>query len=244
MYYTLICGETFYFLDRGFLPQQKNIDMVKQDHVYLGGLFTLTSPGWYIVDVEHITHIDSWWCIAEIVGFGPSQPNMYGRSPDPSVVKFFKSMFPKPQIKHVVLYHGTSLVNAQSIMRNGFKLPTCKKKKECLEGQCRCGMMGQCLYFAMYDKAVKFANEDAHWNKRREGDKAVVRALVRMGKWTTATSKPCQCCGQPFVDHKGTWYTDHHYDTLYLKEHSLPAARRPEWATRTPHTKPLSLSIT
>ena len=240
MYYTLICDETFYFLDRGSLPHQNHDAMIHQNHVKYGAYFSSTADGWYHVDAKYITNINSWWCMAEIVGFGPSVPNMYGRSPDPKATRFFTSMFPKPLLRHVVLYHGTSVANARSIMRNGFVLPTCRRKKECVDGQCKCGMMGQCLYFAMYDKATKFANEDAHWNKRHDKGKAVLRVLVHLGKWTTATSKRCKCCDKPYVDHQGTWYRDYTYDTIYLKSGSLPAARRPEWATRTRKTRPLS----
>lgn len=240
MYYSLICGETFYFLDRGYLPSQTLKEMKSQGHVRRDTRFTSTSYNWYLVDPRDIIDINSWWCMAEIIGFGPSQPNMYGRVPHHKTIRFFKDNFPRPLLRHVVLYHGTSLTNAQSIMRNGFELPQCKQKEDCKKGKCQCGMMGQCVYFAMYDKATKFAGEDAFWKKRMDGDKAVLRVLVNLGKWTTATPKKCTCCDKPYVDHQGTWYRDYHYDTIYLKENSLPAVRRPEWAVRSRKTKPLS----
>ena len=240
MYYTLLCGETFYFLDQGKLPRQRREDMVHQKHVLSRTRFTSTSQGWVYVNPEDILDINSWWCMAEILGFGPSKPNMYGRPPSSDTVRFFKSTFPKPLLRYVVLYHGTSLANAKFIMKKGFVLPKCKKKEDCLKGKCQCGMMGQCIYFALYDKATKFAGEDANWNKRLDGDKAVMRVLVDLGRWTTATPIPCSCCEKPYVDHKGNWYKKYRYDTIYIKEKSLPAARRPEWATRTHKTRPLS----
>ncbi len=240
MYYTLICGETFYFFDRGSLPRQRPDDMERQRHVVPHTHFTSTSPGRYFVDSKDVIDINSWLCMAEIIGFGPSQPNVYGHGIDPRAVRYFKANFPKPPMKHVVLYHGTSLTNAKSIMRKGFTLPKCKEKEECIEGNCKCGMMGQCIYFSLYDKATKFASEDAHWNKRQEGEKAVLRVLINLGKWITATSKPCICCDKPYVDHKGTWYKKYKFDTIYIQKNSLPAARRPEWATRTHKIRPLS----
>jgi hypothetical protein len=60
-------------------------------------------------------------------------------------------------------------------------------------------------------------------------------ACVDLGHVKVACDCPCPCgCGKGFVDHPGLWYTAQGYDSLYVRDASLPATRYREWAVADP----------
>jgi len=136
------------------------------------------------------------------------------------------------------LFHGTTLENAIKILNTGFNTSHYCNKHPCINKAlypdvetCVCCMFGECVSFAQYDKAVGFAKRTS-LRYERGVPGAVIKCLVDMGKMKTAIRVPCECCGTPYVDHRGKWSEE--YDSIYCPPNSLPAARRPEWGVKNP----------
>lgn len=140
------------------------------------------------------------------------------------------SIVPRRSVSsRLILYHGTSVKNLYGILKNGFVKPTCKQRKECKTGSCKCHMMGQCFYFAGFDKALRHAKQSSFWEARDKG--AVIRTAIDPGRWRVQPNQPCSCpCKKPYVDHKGVWMTL--FDSIYLETNSLPAVRTNEWCVK------------
>ena len=140
------------------------------------------------------------------------------------------SIKPSPSLSsRIILYHGTSLEGLKGILASGFARPTCKKRKECEEGVCKCHMMGRCFYFAGFGKAFRHAKKSSFWEEREQG--AVIRVAIDPGRWRVQPKLPCSCpCKKPYVDHKGLWMQS--FDGLFLEDNSLPAVRTNEWCIK------------
>ena len=139
-----------------------------------------------------------------------------------------------PTSNELILYHGTSVESLLKIMNHGFHLPKCKELPECLQGSsgCKCNMMGQCIYFSGFDKALRHAQRTS-FNKFREKG-AMLRVIVERKKWKVATNKLCKCsCNKPYVDHLGSWMKK--YDSVFIMDNSLPAVRVSEWCVKNPN---------
>ncbi len=127
-----------------------------------------------------------------------------------------------------ILYHGTTRAAAESILANGFKLPTCSHD----ESGCKCGMMGACVYLARRKKAEDFSSRYPDYTPRPDG--VVIEVLVRTIGIIVKGPEPCSCgCEQPFVDHHGEWYKRPDAPpAVWLQDRSFPACRSAELAVR------------
>lgn len=154
---------------------------------------------------------------------GMDRLRLYGRPLPPSIK-------PRPALStRLILYHGTSVESLKGILKSGFARPSCKKRKECTEGACTCHMMGQCFYFAGFDKAFRHAKTSSFWEERDRG--AVIRVAIDPGRWRVQPKLACSCpCKKPYVDHKGLWMS--WFDALFLDDNSLPAVRTNEWCVK------------
>jgi hypothetical protein len=96
---------------------------------------------------------------------------------------------------------------------------------------CQCNMCGFGVYLGEAQKAARFA-----YNRALGSGRGVrIGSLVDLGHVKAATTCPCACgCGQSFVDHGGLWHTIQGYDTLLVRDESLPATRVREWAVADP----------
>lgn len=171
--------------------------------------------------------------------FFADEPSVWGLPIHPETVKTVRSL----PIRNLYvgeadlcdpplsLYHGTNDESLYSIWKDGFRLPFCKKRDVCVR-QCKCHMMGKCIYFAGFKKAERYAKESSFWKTIKSG--GVVRCAVYLGRWKVQPKLPCQCCGKPYVDHKGHWMEENFWDCLFIDEGSLPATRVPEWCHRRP----------
>jgi hypothetical protein len=123
----------------------------------------------------------------------------------------------------IVIYHGTDAAAAAAIAASTF-MPSAKPGM----------MLGAGLYFAGWDKASQFAEEDADRKPRPTPGKVLRCLLAGSTACTTMTgSMVCKCgCGRAFVDHTG----EHGASTkvTFVPDNSLPATRRAEWCVRDP----------
>lgn len=134
----------------------------------------------------------------------------------------------------LVLYHGTSVDSLYQILEHGFRTPECKQRPECARGGsgCRCHMMGRCLYFSGFEKALRHARKTSFGSLRKRG--AVLRVTIDTLRCKIATNNLCPCsCKKPYVDHAGSWMGE--YDSMFIRDRSLPAARVSEWCVKNPY---------
>lgn len=134
----------------------------------------------------------------------------------------------------LVLYHGTTVERAQSILRDGFRVQT-RCTGACKSKPCQCGMLGYGVYLAADDKSSSNAGRAANAAGVRDPDSkqlvgAVLECRVDVGKCEVlSTSKPCSCpCGRGGgVDHSGSWQR-RGLHSVYLPGGGV-AAKRAEW---------------
>jgi hypothetical protein len=134
----------------------------------------------------------------------------------------------------LVLYHGTTVDRAQSILREGFRVQT-RCTGACKAKPCQCGMLGYGVYLAAEDKSSSNAGRAANSAGARDPESkqlvgAVLECRVDVGKCEVlSTSKTCSCpCGRVGgVDHSGSWQR-RGLDSVYLPGGG-PAAKRAEW---------------
>lgn len=163
----------------------------------------------------------AWYHPSEVVG------SKEGLVPSLGNTRTWAWLLPQPKLS--VLYHGTTRSAAESILKSGFRLPTCSHG----DLPCCCGMMGQAVYLALYSKAQEYALRTVDFKPRTDG--VVLRCLVDMTRVVIRRGRPvCGCgCKQPFVDHLGAWYSEVSPPSgIWLKAGSKPAAGRPELAVR------------
>jgi hypothetical protein len=139
-------------------------------------------------------------------------------------------LFPARRGVHrVLLCHGTSIGLARLLARDGFRRPVCRLKANCKTGHCECQMEGFGVYFAERTKADGFAI------RRAERVGCRLDVLVDLGCMKVATPDPCPCgCGKLYVDHYGAFYSRDGFDSLYVRDDSLPATRFMEWCVPDP----------
>jgi hypothetical protein len=125
---------------------------------------------------------------------------------------------------------------ALSIAQGGFRRPICRMRALCTAGGCDCQMEGFGVYLADFKKAATFATKRAVFDAAHGGVVgAVVVVEVDLGHVKLGTRTPCPCgCGQDYVDHPGSWYARGGYDSLYLRDGSMPATRVREWCVADP----------
>jgi hypothetical protein len=138
-----------------------------------------------------------------------------------------------------LLFHGTSTILANTVQREHFRRPGCRLKPLCISSEgrsCDCQMEGFGIYLAEESKAQQFAIKKSVYGPARKaliGASLVVQ--VDLGHVKVATSELCHCgCRKAYDDHQGHWYSQQGYDTLFLREDSLPASRYREWAIADP----------
>lgn len=198
--------------------------------------------GWYLVMKDGYwvpSPRSSYTVFALTSDFFADEPSVWGLPIHPQAVKAIRSLPPRDLYVGTAdlcdpplsLYHGTSEDALFSIWRDGFRLPSCKKLDACRR-QCKCHMMGRCIYFAGFQKAERYAKESSFWKKIERG--GIVRCAVYLGRWKVQPKLPCQCCGKPYVDHEGNWMKGNFWDCLMIDADSLPATRVPEWCHRRP----------
>lgn len=98
------------------------------------------------------------------------------------------------------------------------------------------------MYLGGPAKARHYAVRRAVDDPRKLG--AIVAVAADLGFVKVATPDPCPCgrcasrtpdgAGMRFVDHFGFWYSRCGYDTLYVRDGSLPATTTREWAVADP----------
>ena len=139
----------------------------------------------------------------------------------------------------VILFHGTSLSMAHSILQKGFFRARCRMAEACHDGSCSCNMLGFGVYFGDKSKAYHFATRRAIFDiKTGKNIAAIVKVKVDLGL-VKVSSGPCPCgrkggCLAPFVDHWGNYYSKEGFDSLYLRSGSSGAANQREWAISDP----------
>lgn len=153
----------------------------------------------------------------------------------PAVAKTLREFRPAlGYLNGVVLYHGTTVDRAQSILREGFRVQT-RCTGACKSKPCQCGMLGYGVYLAAEDKSSSNAGRAANSAGARDAQSkqlvgAVLECRVDVGKCEVlSTSKTCSCpCGRVGgVDHSGSWQR-RGLDSVYLPGGG-PAAKRAEW---------------
>ena len=178
-----------------------------------------------------ILKFGSWTPPKNTNWFHPSELSGCKKGFVPALTSITKWTWLLPSSKNAILYHGTTKTAAESILKNGFQLPTCIHNENDLS--CKCGMMGNAVYLALFDKAEEYAKRTPDYRKREDG--VILRCVVDMTNIIVKSAKPhCICgCNQPFVDHFGSWYKcDSPPTGVWLKSGSKPAVRRPELAVR------------
>lgn len=127
----------------------------------------------------------------------------------------------------LVLYHGTSVSAAETILRTGGRLlPTTQSGS---------AMLGSGVYLARWDKAVSFAQHNADNVTRGEGG-AVLRCLVWPSGHTVELDSKwvCACgCSKAFVDHLGL-AGGKDADVIKVPDDCGHATKRAEWCVRDP----------
>lgn len=145
-----------------------------------------------------------------------------------SVCPFASPVTAKPPELAWVMYHGTPLVNVESILREGLR-PTER------------GMEGRGVYLGDFLKAVRFAMFSTYWTKfqntSKRGAGAVLRCVAvgtrrahKVLDVTGAKERPCLClkCDRDerlkvsskrkrlLVDHRGDWHHRQGFGTLWV----------------------------
>jgi hypothetical protein len=144
---------------------------------------------------------------------------------------------------YMIAFHGTSEELANRIALSGIARPLCRQVVACSMGQCDCEMEGYGVYLADHEKAAHYASRRANFDKNKRG--GVIAFLVDIGHCKVGLPEPCKCgCvewkgrGNPnpvmYLDHAGRWYTNEGFDTLYLRDNSMPATRAREWCVADP----------
>lgn len=136
----------------------------------------------------------------------------------------------------VTLFHGTTPERVDDLKRLGFLRPKCRNLERCKRNDCQCQMLGFGVYLAERPKAMEFALKRAVFDATRG---AAVGALLEveadLGHMKTARPDPCpHGCRKAYVDHVTAWNLWEGYDTLFVDDHSKPAADVKEWCVADP----------